>query len=39
MSDEEMEIGYIAPTDRPLSPVSERYLYHLDNYITEYRGI
>ncbi len=39
MSDEEMEIGYIAPTDRPLSPVSERYLYHMHNYITEYRGI
>lgn len=36
-SDETMEIGYIAPTDRPLSPVSERYLEHLKKYIVEYQ--
>lgn len=35
-SDEIMEIGYISPTDRPLSPVSERYLEHLRNYIADY---
>lgn len=35
-SEEIMEIGYIAPTDRPLSPVSERYLEHLKNYIAVY---
>lgn len=35
-SDEIMDIGYIAPTDRPLSPVSERYLEHLRNYIVAY---
>lgn len=34
-SNEIMEIGYIAPTDRPLSPVSERYLEHLRNYIAD----
>lgn len=36
-SDETMEIGYIAPTDRPLGPVSERYLEHLKKYIAEYQ--
>lgn len=36
-SEEIMEIGYICPADRPLSSVSERYLEHLKNYITEYR--
>ena len=35
-SDEIMEIGYIAPTDRPLSPMSERYLEHLTKYISGY---
>ena len=35
-SDEIMEIGYIAPTDRPLSPMSERYLDHLKTYISGY---
>ncbi len=35
-SDEKMEIGYIAPTDKPLSPVSERYLEHLKSYIARY---
>lgn len=36
-SDELMEIGYIAPTDRPLSAVSKRYLEHLKTYIETYR--
>lgn len=35
-SDEVMEIGYIAPIDRPLNAVSERYLEHLKNYILAY---
>lgn len=35
-SNEIMEIGYIAPTDRPLAPVSKHYLEHLKNYITTY---
>lgn len=35
-SDEIMEIGYISPTDRPLSAVSERYLEHLKKYIEDY---
>lgn len=35
-SDEIMEIGYISPTDRPLSAVSERYLEHLRKYIENY---
>lgn len=35
-SDEIMEIGYISPTDRPLSAVSERYLEHLKKYIDNY---
>ena len=35
-SDEMMEIGYIYPTDRPLSPISERYLEHLKIYIEAY---
>lgn len=38
-SDEHMEIGYISPTDRPLSPVSERYLEHLKNYIAGYQSL
>ncbi len=37
-SDEIMEVGYIYPTDRPLSSVSERYLEHLKNYISEYQS-
>ncbi len=32
-SDELMEIGYVAPINQPLNPVSERYLKHLENYI------
>ena len=32
-SDERMEIGYILPPDRPMSPMTERYLQHLDRYI------
>ena len=36
-SDDIMEIGYIYPTDRPLSAVSARYLEHLKNYIAEYQ--
>ena len=35
-SDEVMEIGYIVPTDRPLTAVSRRYLEHLKNYIDTY---
>lgn len=35
-SKETMKIGYIASTDRPLNPVSERYLEHLKNYILAY---
>lgn len=35
-SNENMEIGYIAPNDRPLSPMSERYLEHLTKYISEF---
>lgn len=37
-SDEIMEIGYIAPTDRPLSAVSESYLEHLKSYIKSYQS-
>ncbi len=33
-SDEIMEIGYIAPSDRTLNEVSERYLTHLKEYIS-----
>lgn len=36
-SDETMEIGYIHPTDRPLSEISRRYLSHLENYIAHYK--
>lgn len=36
-SDEIMEIGYIAPTDRPLSAVSESCLEHLKSYIKSYQ--
>lgn len=32
-SDEKMEIGYISATDRPLNPMSARYLQHLREYI------
>lgn len=32
-SKEHMEIGYLAPIDRPLGSVAERYLEHLQNYI------
>ncbi|NLD87625.1 MAG: LysR family transcriptional regulator [Clostridiales bacterium] len=37
-SDEIMEIGYIAPTYKPLGSVSERYIEHLKNYIDSYRS-
>lgn len=37
-SPEQMEIGYIHPTDRPLSPVSLRYLEHLKQYIAGYQA-
>lgn len=36
ISDETMEVGYVAPTDRPLSPMGERYLGHLRRYIASY---
>lgn len=35
-SDEIMEIGYISPINRSLNVVSERYLEHLRNYISDY---
>ncbi len=35
-SRERMEIGYIAPIDRPLNLVSERYLEHPKKYIDDY---
>ena len=35
-SDEEMEIGYIVTTDRPLNDISRRYLEHLRHYIANY---
>lgn len=35
-SDEYMEIGYIVKTDRPLDNMTERYLEHLKNYISEH---
>jgi len=37
-SNETMEIGYVSPTDRPLSPLGERYLEHLRSYIAGYQG-
>lgn len=36
VSDEIMEIGYISPMDRPLSPASQRYLEHLKDYIASH---
>lgn len=38
-SDEMMEIGYIHPTDHPLSEMSERYLKHLRLYIAHYQSL
>lgn len=35
-SDEQMEIGYITTTDRPMSDMTKRYLEHLDRYIKNY---
>ncbi|WP_026834776.1 LysR family transcriptional regulator [Eubacterium xylanophilum] len=35
-SDENMEIGYIVSSDRPLNAMTERYLEHLNKYITNY---
>lgn len=37
VSDEKMEIGYIAPKGRPLSAAGERYLKHLEEYIKDYK--
>lgn len=36
-SPEHMEIGYIYPTDRPLGQMSQRYLEHLNAYISMYQ--
>lgn len=38
VSDEKMEIGYIAPKGRPLSVAGERYLKHLEEYIKDYKA-
>ena len=38
-SNEIMEIGYISPTDRPLTPVSERYVEHLKTYTEIHRKL
>lgn len=38
VSDEKMEIGYIAPKGRPLSAAGERYLKHLEEYIKDYKA-
>ena len=35
-SDEEMEIGYIITTDRPMNELTLRYLEHLKEYIANY---
>ena len=35
-SDEEMEIGYITTTDRPVNELTNRYLEHLKSYIRNY---
>lgn len=35
-SKEQMEIGYITMTDRPMSDMTERYLEHLNRYINNY---
>ena len=37
VSDEQMKIGYISHTHMPLSPMSERYLFHLKSYIDSYK--
>lgn len=34
-SDEQMEVGYVQPIDRPLNEISQKYLEHLNNYIQE----
>lgn len=34
--DEYMQIGCILPEDRPLSPLGERYLFHLNDFIRHY---
>lgn len=36
-SEEQMEVGYISHRDFPLSPMSERYLFHLKSYIEGYQ--
>ncbi len=35
-SDEQMEIGYITTTDRPINAMTQRYLEHLNRYIANY---
>ena len=35
-SDEVMEIGYIITTDRPMNAMTQRYLEHLKQYISDY---
>ena len=35
-SDEQMEIGYIITTDRPMNEITKRYLEHLKQYIENY---
>lgn len=35
-SDEQMEIGYIITTDRPINDITRRYLEHLRQYIDHY---
>ena len=32
-SEEQMEIGYVSPVDRPLSPLAKRYLEKLEEYL------
>ena len=35
-SDEQMEVGYITTTDRPMNAMTKRYLEHLKGYIASY---
>ncbi len=35
-SGEQMIIGYISPAERQLSPIAERYLFHLKDFISNY---
>jgi len=36
-SDEQMEIGYITTTDRPMNSITKKYLEHLNQYIAGYQ--